>query len=1031
MPPRTYGTAALKGGYWHVQAEPHVAMRLKRLFKKAGRQHGTVKLAATDEVSRDLLWFTERYPLELSDLARESLEERAASFDARIERFDALLAGRADPRAFELAIPARTYQRVAADLALQSGGLLVADDVGLGKTCSAIAMLTDPDTRPALIVTLTHLPRQWAREIQRFAPGLRTHVIKKGTPYEFAVVRRRKRRSDDQLGLLAPEDEAPRQPDVIIINYHKLNGWADALAGKVRTVVFDEVQELRRSESNKYSAAKHVADAAHYRVGLSVSGDSIVELRGGAFGQGWVGPIEDAAEMLGATPGTGNVAVWPEVWARGWTGSGFGWKRVRKFIAHACDRASRGVFVAGDWLTMTDDHSAFRGLDGGAVEEVRTETIVVGDVLPVDDGRGWESDSAEEPVDVAALLAGHPKAQVAVSLDGLTREDLGIERAWEWANYNRPGPFGSRLPVDTFLRCRDVLPHPTAVYFGRCKKSYRCAPLVRLSDWAYILGFFLGDGWVSGSRVAFAVENRLAEQIHSRLQDLRGIELDPRTRSMPGQSVEVRCNNAIFARVLESVFGEGIRCNEKFIPGEWIVSWPRAARLALLRGMIDSDGHLSAKSNRVYYSTTSQRLARGLLSLLRSVGVVGGIHERSPSAGGEIDGRKIVGRRTAYIVNWSWFAMQGDNAGHRGTRRRLRDSEGHFREGIVRKIDTDRTATSVVYDLEMDGHPSFVANGVLVHNSATPIYNFGIEFFNVMAALRPGSLGTRGEFIEEWCKGGGGDPNKIPIADPKAFGTYAREAGLMIRRTRADVGRELPHLTKSVVHVDADEKALDRVTGNVAELARTILAHGGDWHTKGQAARDFDMKMRQATGIAKAPYVAEFVKLLVESGEKVVLYGWHREVYSIWQDRLRDCRPVLYTGSESSGRKEENARAFIEGDAKVLVMSLRSGAGLDGLQGHCRNVVFGELDWSPGVHEQAVGRVHRDGQGDPVMAYFLVTDSGADPTMIDVLGLKRAQVDGLRDPDGAIVESIATDAVKQLAASYLRQRGLSVPGEAA
>lgn len=38
---------------------------------------------------------------------------------------------------------------------------------------------------------------------------------------------------------------------------------------------------------------------------------------------------------------------------------------------------------------------------------------------------------------------------------------------------------------------------------------------------------------------------------------------------------------------------------------------------------------------------------------------------------------------------------------------------------------------------------------------------------------------------------------------------------------------------------------------------------------------------------------------------------------------------------------------------------------------------------------------------------------------------------GLRDPNAAIVESIATDAVKRLAESYLQQRGLSLPGKVA
>src|SRR5579884_3848269 len=43
-------------------------------------------------------------------------------------------------------------------------------------------------------------------------------------------------------------------------------------------------------------------------------------------------------------------------------------------------------------------------------------------------------------------------------------------------------------------------------------------------------------------------------------------------------------------------------------------------------------------------------------------------------------------------------------------------------------------------------------------------------------------------------------------------------------------------------------------------------------------------------------------------------------------------------------------------------MSLRSGAGLDGLQEDCTVGVFGELDWSPEQHRQCIGRLDRDGQ---------------------------------------------------------------------
>ncbi len=192
---------------------------------------------------------------------------------------------------------------------------------------------------------------------------------------------------------------------------------------------------------------------------------------------------------------------------------------------------------------------------------------------------------------------------------------------------------------------------------------------------------------------------------------------------------------------------------------------------------------------------------------------------------------------------------------------------------------------------------------------------------------------------------------------------------------------------------------------------------------KEQAARDLDWRLRQATGIAKAPYVAAFVKMLLESGETVVLFGWHREVYEIWKDALKDYRPVFFTGTENPAQKEASKEAFLSGETKLLIMSLRAGSGIDGLQEACRTVVFGELDWSPGIHEQAIGRLHRDGQTDTVTAYYLLADDGSDPVVADVLGVKRLQIEGLRDPDGPLVRQLTTDLdrVKKLAASFLQQ----------
>jgi hypothetical protein len=295
--------------------------------------------------------------------------------------------------------------------------------------------------------------------------------------------------------------------------------------------------------------------------------------------------------------------------------------------------------------------------------------------------------------------------------------------------------------------------------------------------------------------------------------------------------------------------------------------------------------------------------------------------------------------------------------------------------------------------------------------------------FNILNILKPGALGSWSEFRDEWC--GWGD--KHPIKSPKAFGSYLADAGLMLRRARKDVGRELPALTRVPHYIDADTAILERAAGAAMELARIVLAqtevNKGD---RMNAAGQLDAKLRQATGIAKAPYVAAFVRMLAESGEKVLLYGWHREVYAIWLDLLKELQPVMYTGTETPRQKELSRDAFTKGHSQVLIMSLRSGAGLDGLQHHCRTIVHGELDWSPAVHHQCDGRVHRDGQPEPVVSYYLYADHGTDPTMLDVLGVKRQQAEGITDPDAPLVERVQQvdpGHIRRLAEEYMRQRG--------
>ncbi|MDV5822292.1 P-loop NTPase family protein [Sphingobium naphthae] len=91
-----------------------------------------------------------------------------------------------------------------------------------------------------------------------------------------------------------------------------------------------------------------------------------------------------------------------------------------------------------------------------------------------------------------------------------------------------------------------------------------------------------------------------------------------------------------------------------------------------------------------------------------------------------------------------------------------------------------------------------------------------------------------------------------------------------------------------------------------------------------------------------------------------------------------------------------------------MMMSLRSGAGLDGLQYHCQDAVIGEFDWSPQVHYQLIGRLRRPGQEGQVNAHYVHTNWGSDPVIVEMLGIKADQSRGINDP-GQAPKPRATD----------------------
>ena len=269
--------------------------------------------------------------------------------------------------------------------------------------------------------------------------------------------------------------------------------------------------------------------------------------------------------------------------------------------------------------------------------------------------------------------------------------------------------------------------------------------------------------------------------------------------------------------------------------------------------------------------------------------------------------------------------------------------------------------------------------------SGTPIYNNGGEIWNVVNIIDFHFLGDWESFSREWCYGYG----NMVVAKPELLGEHLRREGLMLRRVKSEVLKELPPKRRLVQEIDADDRVYRELMRPVIELLGSLRALHPEAKERAMLEEQVGRGERQATGVAKAPFVAAFVRALLDNGEKVLLFAHHHAVMDVYKKELASYRPAFITGRETTRQKDDAVTRFMGEKTNLCVISLRAASGLNLQRASC--VVFGELDWSPAVHSQAEDRAHRMGQKDSILCYYLVAPQGSDRDMQDALGLKVSQ----------------------------------------
>ena len=154
------------------------------------------------------------------------------------------------------------FQKEGLDFLLKSSGnALLADEMGLGKTVQTLSYAaTEKQTFPLLVVAPLVTLNNWEREIEKFLKkkSRNGRIIESESP-SVTIIRTGK------------SHELPKT-DIYIINYELLFKRNDDLSKLgLKTIVCDEVHNLRSKTTQKYKAVKKLAalPSVLYRIGLS------------------------------------------------------------------------------------------------------------------------------------------------------------------------------------------------------------------------------------------------------------------------------------------------------------------------------------------------------------------------------------------------------------------------------------------------------------------------------------------------------------------------------------------------------------------------------------------------------------------------------------------------------------------------------------------------------------------------------------------------------------------------------------------
>jgi SWI/SNF-related matrix-associated actin-dependent regulator of chromatin subfamily A-like protein 1 len=271
--------------------------------------------------------------------------------------------------------------------------------------------------------------------------------------------------------------------------------------------------------------------------------------------------------------------------------------------------------------------------------------------------------------------------------------------------------------------------------------------------------------------------------------------------------------------------------------------------------------------------------------------------------------------------------------------------------------------------------------------TGTPVVNKPIDLIPQLHIIgRLQDFGGYKGFVDRYCQGSSQASNLKEL-------NYLMHKTCFYRREKTEVLKDLPDKMRNIVRVDITNRAeYNKAENHLIEYLRENLNK-----SEGEISKSLRGETMVLIGIlkkisarGKIEDILEHIREVVEAGEKIVVFVWHKEMVQ----ELKKAIPAAVTiVGDNTLEERQRAVEMFQNDPKtqVIICNIKSGGVGITLTASSR-VCFLELPWHPADCEQCKDRCHRIGQKDSVQCTYFLGHETIDEYIYNIIEKKRVIV---------------------------------------